>query len=126
MASIKEREAEREVDELIKPHIRGNKLNPNNEALMASARKLAQDDPNMFTVLMDGMQPYVQPGLTKPPPHGPSGPKQARQVVIRNAVREFQAADDLDGITTMDAFVNLALRDEGVPGLSDEELHTLG
>jgi len=91
---------------------------------MASARKLAQDDPDTFAVFMAGMAPYAEPGLTKPPPHGPGGPKQARQVVIRNAVREFQVAEDLDGITDLDAFTNLALRDAELPKLSEDELAT--
>ncbi|MBU0718371.1 MAG: hypothetical protein KJ749_09000 [Planctomycetes bacterium] len=46
--------------------------------------------------------------------------------MIRNARREFQADEQLGKQTDLNAYVSLALRDEGLPGLTEQERVTLG
>ncbi|MBU0718713.1 MAG: phage protease, partial [Planctomycetes bacterium] len=123
LAAMQAREREREVEELVQNQVKCLKLNPNDTVRMAAAYKLARGDPETFTAIMSTAGDVLPPqGRTA----APDWTDSKRRRVIRNSTTEFQADPQLCKQTTLDAYVALSLRDEGLPALTEQERVTLG
>ena len=114
-------EVEREVDERIHLLCKGNVLNPNDHVQIEAARSLALEDSDRFEALVGRLRPFVSPGRTTTPPRPGVGGK-SRHGTIVNAVREFAGDASCGKMTTLQAFVDLRLKESGLGKSSTEEL----
>ena len=85
---IKNKLAERDAEDRMRPHIVSNKINPNATEDVAICKKLAAENPEAFERLMKERQPYVAAGRTTPP-EGPAktGGGAKEQEMIANSVK---------------------------------------
>lgn len=85
---IKNKLADRDADDRMRPHIAANKINPNATEDVTICKRLAAENPEAFERLMEERQAYVAPGRTTPP-EGPAkksaGAKE--QELIANSVK---------------------------------------
>jgi phage I-like protein len=114
-------EVARDVDDRIDILCKSNVLNPNDHPQIEAARSLAIESPERFEALIGRMKPFVPPGRTTPPP-GPGVGGKSRHATIVNAVREFGADESVGKMTTLQAFVDLRLKESGLGKSSTEEL----
>lgn len=111
------KQREREADELVAEVVRGNKLPPYNTEALAAARRLAADSPETFTAIFAAVTPIVPPGRTTPP----SGRTILRNQVINEAEGTYRSESHLKALCSKRAFVSDALKQKGLPELSDDE-----
>lgn len=88
---------------------------------MAVAQSLARQDPEKSEKLVRNLRPYAMPGRTTAPERA----ETERGQFIASASREFEDNPELRKLANKAAHVNVALRDEGLPNLTDKELETL-
>jgi len=97
--------------------VKTNKVNPHSPAAR-HFRDLARMDPETFKKVIACAHAFAPPGRLQPPT-----PEQMTRVeLIRDAVRDFRITPQLGRQTTVDAYVNLSLRDAGMPKLSEDEV----
>jgi hypothetical protein len=99
------------------------RLNPHDKDVMEKALSAARRDPAGFAEVMALSSPFPAPpqGRTTPP----DGAARQRMDTIREAATAFKANPKNEGITSLRAFTNQALRDAGLPVLADEEARLL-
>lgn len=104
---------------MVDGYIEKGRINPNDEPAIEAAMSLARQHPDRLEALMRDA-PYMGPpqGKTKPPDPATTRRDQA----IRMAIHSFRDTPGLAEQTTLDAAVDLVLRDKGLPKLSDGEL----
>lgn len=123
VASLKAKEAEREVDSLIATHGKG-KINPNAAEDLKHCRMLAKSDPEAFKRLMNE-RPLLVPLEGSKPPAGGAG-SDSREQIIAKASKEFDAGGTEGRLTDKGAWINAALYSAGKKGLSKEESEKFG
>ena len=112
-------EADREAKAMVDGYVETGKLNPNDTEGVAAAMSLARENPDRLTALMANAADLRPPqGKTTPP----DGATLRRSQAIRTAIHSFRDTPGLAEQTTLEAAVNLVLRDNGLPKLSDGEL----
>lgn len=90
LKALKERFAEREADDLMRPFIAANKINPNATEDVRVCRDLAKRDPETFKKLMAERPALVEPGRTQPPGGGAKSGGGKEDELIANAVKEHK------------------------------------
>ncbi len=110
---------DREADDMLRPFLEANKINPNDEADMKVCKDLAKSDPKTLKALMENRRPYAEPGKTTPPESG--APGKQRETVIANKSREFDNDPTVQQLTSKEAFVEEGLRCAELKPLSEEE-----
>jgi len=90
LATLKEKFAEREADDLMRPYITANKINPNATEDVRVCRNLAKSDPETFKKLMAERPALVEPGRTTPPAGGAKTGSSKEEELIANAVKEHK------------------------------------
>lgn len=118
LAVMREAEREKWAQERVAHYVKINIINPHNQDSMTAAMSLAREDPNRFEALMGGSRPYVPAGKTQPPAEG----QVKRTETIAAARRELEDNPALQRLTNKSDHVNQALREAGLPKLSDAEL----
>jgi len=112
-------EADREAKAMVDGYIEMGKLNPNDEPATTAAMSLARENPDRLEALMvNGTDLRPPQGRTTPP----DGATLRRDQAIRMTVNAFKADPVLQQQTTLDAAVDLALRDNDLPKLAEGEL----
>ncbi len=117
LMAMRAAESQRITDERVQTYIDQGKLNPNHEAQMCSARKLAKTDPETFTTIMEAAAPIVPQGATTPPRQE----SVQRGRVVREAMNTFNQNEQLKKTTTLGAFVNMQLTEAGLERMTDED-----
>jgi len=87
---LKEKFAEREADDLMRPYIVANKINSNATEDVKVCRQLAKSDPETFKKLMAERPALVEPGRTTPPAGGAKPASGKEEELIANAVKEHE------------------------------------
>ncbi len=121
LTAMKNGESERLAIERVAKYAKTNVLNPNDKDQMASALALSRQNPERFEQLMNRATPWVQSGQTK----SPDGASHGRAELIMTATREFKESNDLQGLTSIEAFVNDTLEGKKLPLLTETEIQTL-
>lgn len=121
---IKNKQAEREVDELIAVHGKG-KINPNDAVDVKVCRDVAARDPEEFKKWMAARPAIVEGGRTTAAEGGKPGGGDSRETLIANSAKEFDGDASLQKVSKKNEYVNLKLRDAGKPRLSDDEIKKL-
>lgn len=111
--------AERAADDLMRPHIKANKINPNAKATFEEHKKLAMTNPKRFEEIMAETSPYAEPGKTEAPDGNGKGAK-SREQIIAHAAREYDEGEGAQ-ITNRVDWINGALRDAKATALTDDE-----
>lgn len=112
-------EVERQAKAMVDQYLADGKLNPRDTEGVAAAMSLARENPQRLTALMANASVVMPPqGRTNPP--DPATAK--RDQAIRMAVMSFRDDPKLAAQTTLEAAVDLVLRDNGFPKLSEGEL----
>lgn len=125
LTAIKNKQAEREVDELIAVHGK-TKINPNDPVDVKVCRDVALRDPEEFKKWMAARPVIVEGGRTTAPDGtGKPGDAGSREALIANAVKEFKDDPSLAKMTTVHAFTSLRLQDAGKERLSADEAQKL-
>jgi len=106
------------IKDRLEPYVAKGVLNPHDQGQMDAARRLASADPDQFESLMANMAPTIPTGKTTPPNRATTD----RHHIVRRARREYEESTGLQKGTTMQAHVNLALRDARQASLSESEM----
>ncbi len=117
LAAMKQAEAEREAVALVDRYCGGGRLNPNDKPAVAAAHRLALSQPETLRAIFENMIPQCPPGRTTPP--------SGRQTTIALAEREFRSNPAHSRSTSLQAFVANALREKGLPKLTETETSEL-
>jgi len=117
LAAMKQAESQRTAVAMVQGFIGAGKLNPNDKPAVEAATRLAMSDPGTLTAIFQNMIPQCPPGRTNPP--------TGRQTVIRLAEREYRDNVGHQRATSEVAFVANALREKGLPKLSERETSEL-
>jgi len=120
LATIKNKLADREVDDLIAVHGKG-KINPNDLVDVKVCRDVARRDPEEFKKWMAARSVNCPEGRTTPPEGGAAGGDKSRETIIANSAKKFRDDASLHKLTTCKDFVSLALQDAGQDRLSVDE-----
>ena len=117
-----ERKAQR-IDNLIEKAIADNRINPNDEQLIAASRKLAERDETAFAEFV-GSMPVYAPGESVT--RGDQPVKNKREQIIAGALKDYEKepAEMRAGGSTR-SYVNVVLAEENEPRLTDAEAETL-
>ena len=111
--------AEENARAMVDGYLGEGKLNPRDTEGVAAALSLALENPDRLTALMANAPDLRPPqGKTEPP----DGATLRRDQAIRMAINSYRDTPGLAEQTTLDAAVDLVLRDNGLPKLSDGEL----
>lgn len=121
LATMRASEADRQARDRVEKYVKSNVINPKDEDQMTAALALSRENPGRFEALMSRATPWVASGETK----APSGPSRTRHETISEAGREFRSEKTLQGLTTVEAFVNDALRKKNLPKATETELAAL-
>lgn len=116
LAVMQEADAQRIASERVAKACKENRINPHDTTAMSAAMSLAREQPERFDAIMAACIPHVAPGRTAPPPR----PDQRGSVIVA-AAREFHGDDSLQATTSVGAYIDLKLRDEGFTAMSDDE-----
>ena len=117
LAAMRESEADRLAKERVDEYVKGNVLNPFDERQMHAAMSLAKENPDQFEALLSRATPIVPPGRTTPP--------SSRQILIVNAESDWKGDPRMQAACSCEAAINLALREAGMKGLSEDEKLTV-
>jgi len=113
LAAMKQAESQRTATAMVRGFIGAGKLNPNDKPAVEAATRLAMSDPGTLTAIFQNMIPQCSPGRTNPP--------TSRQTVIAMASRDYDSNVGHQRATSLLAFVSNALREKGLPKLSESE-----
>lgn len=111
--------AERDADDAVAPYLADGRINPNDADDVKVCRQLAMSNREQFEHHMKRRVANPPPGKTTPPPGGPGG--NSREQVIAHARREYNEGGTEGRLTDRDVFVNQALRDANLFGLTEDE-----
>ncbi len=117
LSTMRQAERDRLAKACVDKYVQAMVINPNHKEQYAAAVALAQEDPAKLDALLARAQPWVEPGRTNPP--------TGRQTVIALAEREFRSNPAHGRSTSLQAFVANALREKGLPKLSESETSEL-
>ena len=120
---VKGKVAERDVEDLLRPMIKANKINPLDAEDFKVCKRLAGEDPVLFKHMMEKREPYAAPGRTTAPPG--AGGANTREVVIANKAREFDDDAEIGRLTSKAGWVGEGLREQGLQVLTDKEREAL-
>lgn len=112
------------VETLLAEQVEANKLNPNNEEAMSSARKLAANDPESFTALFAEIASYAPAGATMSSGTTGTGVAGSRKRLIADARAEYETGGSSMQIVCpkLATFVNQGLRENKLTMLTEDEL----
>ena len=117
LAAMREAESQRTATAMVQGFIGAGKLNPNDKPAVEAATRLAMSDPGTLEAIFKNMVPQCPPGRTNPP--------SSRQMTIIGAEREFKGNPAHARSTSLQAFVANALREKGLPKLTEAETSEL-
>lgn len=121
--TLREAESRRAVDERIQQAVKAGKLSQAD--VDGWARELCLKDAALFDKTVAGLPVKYPQGRTEPPADaGDTGAGDERSRLILSASREYDRQyreDRRQLLCTRDEYVEQALRDKGLPTLSDEE-----
>ncbi len=121
LAAMKHSEADRLAKDRVDKYVAKNVINPNDKDQYAAAMSLSRENPDRFESLMQRSTPWMPSGETAPPAAGTVG----RQRIIATARTEFNSDNMPGSLTSMENFVNDALREKSLPVLTNDEITTL-
>ena len=110
------------VDLLIDKALKDNRLNPNDEKQMATARRLAASDESAFVGIVGSLTPYAPAGQLVDPEGSAAG---SRAKIIQAATKEYDADKNVACGAAKETYVNVALGEDGLAELSEAELATV-
>ena len=113
LAAMKQAESQRTATAMVQLYIGAGKLNPNDKPAVEAATRLAMSDPGTLEAIFKNMIPQCPPGRTTPP--------TSRHMTIILAEREFKGNPAHARSTSLQAFVANALREKGLPKLTEAE-----
>ena len=117
LAAMRQAESQRTATAMVQGFIGAGKLNPNDKPAVEAATRLAMSDPGTLEAIFKNMIPQCPPGRTTPP--------TGRQTVIALAEREYRGNVGHQKATSLVAFVSNALREKGLPKLTEAETSEL-
>lgn len=122
--ALKRKGAERDADELMRPFLVANKINPSDAEDVKVCKELAMSDPAAFKHHMERRTPYAPPGKTTAPPPV-TGDKKDRKSLIVNGARFFD--ENEEGMRAMDktTFIDGELIAAGHKAMTEEEAASL-
>jgi hypothetical protein len=117
LAAMKQAESQRTATAMVQGYVGQGKLNPNDKPALEAATRLAMSDPSTLESIFKNMTPQCPPGRTNPP--------TGRQTTISLAEREYRSNVGHQRATSLVAFVSNALREKGLPKLTEIETSEL-